>query len=283
MMSLNRTSKVVWTLIGLLLMAVALSYAQEPPKTVATQAQAKAMARRAAIEDGYRQLAETIYGIRLDAYTTVRNFVTENDVIYSRVRAVIAGARVVDTEYMGDGTCKVKMELRIRDLQKALRKRFPYSSDRIRVIGVGVLNPVEEPTPIPAPPPAEEEWEELIISATGKGVPPEDIKDPAQRKLMAERAAFLDAVRQLGENIQGVYIDSKTTVRDFVTQSDEIRSKFEGWIKGAKKTMVRELPDGTVEVDVELELRGLRDILHLPAEKPAPHKHEEHEEHEHHE
>ncbi|MCX7765096.1 MAG: LPP20 family lipoprotein [Candidatus Sumerlaeia bacterium] len=246
---------------SLLFFVLTVSFAQDSPKTVATEAQAKAMARRAAIADGYRQLAEIVNGIQLDSRTTVRNFITENDEINSRVKAVIRGARIVDTEYLEDGTCKVRMELRIRDLHKALRRSFSYPSDRIRVIGVGVPNPVEEPSPTPAPTPEEEEWEDLIISATGKGVPPADITDPAQRRIMAERAAYLDAVRLLGENIKGVYINSNTTVKDFVTQNDEIRAKFEGWIKGAKKTMVRELPDGTVEVDVEMPLSGLRNII----------------------
>lgn len=261
--------KVVELLVfSFLLFILTSGFAQESPKKVATEAQAKAMARRAAIADGYRQLAEIVNGIQLDSRTTVRNFITENDEINSRVKAVIRGARIVDTEYLEDGTCKVRMELRIRDLHKALRRTFSYPSDRIRVIGVGVLNPVEEPTPTPAPTPEEEEWEDLIISATGKGVPPADITDPAQRRVMAERAAYLDAVRLLGENIKGVYINSNTTVKDFVTQNDEIRAKFDGWIKGAKKTMVRELPDGTVEVDVEMPLSGLRDIIR-PAATPA--------------
>lgn len=256
------------TLTTAILLSGLLGYAQEPPKQVASPAQAKAMARRAAIEDGYRQLAEIVYGIHIDSQTTVRNFVTESDTINSRVRAVMRGARIGDTEYLADGTCKVKLELRIRDLQRALRKKFAYPSDRIRVVGVGVLNPVEEPTATLPPAPAEEDWQDLIISATGKGMSPTDRTGTAEGRLLAERAAYLDALRQLGENIQGVHIKSDTTVKDFITKNDEIRSKFEGWLRGAKKTMVRELPDGTVEVDVEMPLSGLQDIL--PPPRPVP-------------
>ncbi|MCD6385040.1 LPP20 family lipoprotein [Candidatus Sumerlaeota bacterium] len=260
----------VWIIAGIfLLVSAGLCFAQPPAKTktVKTKAQARLMARRAAIEDGYRQIAEIVYGIRLDSHTTVRDFITQNDQIRSRVRGIIRHARIVDTEYLPDGVCKVKMELRIRDLHRALRRKFAYCSDRIRVIGFGAPNPVEEPTPVPPPPEEEEEWEELIISATGSGVPPEDKKGTPQGRLLAERAAYLDALRNLAENIKGVHIDSRTTVRDFITQKDVIQSQFETWIKGAKKTMVRELPDGTVEVDVEMPLKGLRRIIR-PERKP---------------
>ena len=71
---------------------------------------------------------------------------------------------------------------------------------------------------------------------------------------MAERAAYLDAVRNLAENVKGVQITSRTTFADFVTKDDEVQSHFDGWIRGARKTMVREFPDGVVEVDVEIAL-----------------------------
>ncbi len=239
-------------------------HAAPTPKTVDTKAQAQLMARRAAIEDGYRQLAEIIHGIRLDSRTSVRNFITEDDRIRSRVNGVIYAARIVDTEYLPDGVCKVKMEVRIRDLHRVLQRRFAYPSDRIRVIGLGVPNPVAEPTPLPPPPPEEEteDWTGLIISATGTGLAPEDMKGTPQGRLMAERAAYLDAVRNLAENVKGVYITSETIVEDFITQSDRISSEFEGWIQGARKTMIRELSDGSVEVDVEMPLQGLRDIIY---------------------
>jgi hypothetical protein len=230
-------------------------------KVVQSESQAKLMARRAAIEDGYRQIAEIVYGIRLDSRTTVRDFVTQEDVINSRVRGVIMAARVMGTEYDPDGMCKVKMEVRVRELQKALGRKFAYPSDRIRVVGTGAPNPVAKPTPGP-PPPQEEayEWEELVLSATGTGLAPDNIKDTPRGRLLAERAAYVDAIRNLAENIKGVQLTSTTTVLDFVTQSDDIETRFEGWVHGAKKTVVRAYPDGTVEVEVELPMQGFYDI-----------------------
>lgn len=75
-----------------------------------------------------------------------------------------------------------------------------------------------------------------------------------QQKLMARRAAILDGYRQLLETLEGVRIDSSTTVKDFVTVSDEVKTAMQGYIHGAQVTSTRYLSDGTCEVDVQVEL-----------------------------
>ncbi len=240
-----------------------LSIGQEKTKTVATEQQAKLMAKRAAQEDAYRNLAETIYGIVLESQTTVKDFITQNDTIKSRVSAVIRGAEVVRTEWKEDGTCEVEMHLKVVTLHKALQKQFAYVGDTIKAIGYGAPNPVSEDEAKKVADQykaSEDEWALLIIKANGTGAPPKDASGP-QARMMAQRAAQLDALRNLGENILGVEISSKTYVKDFVTQNDEIKSKFEGYIQGAKVTEVRELEDGSVEVTVEIALAGLKIII----------------------
>jgi hypothetical protein len=78
---------------------------------------------------------------------------------------------------------------------------------------------------------------------------------------MAERAAKLDALRNLAEKVYGVRIDSTTTVQNFVTQNDQVRADVEVFLKGAEVTETRYKPDGSVEVDVTLDLRGLWGVL----------------------
>ena len=71
----------------------------------------------------------------------------------------------------------------------------------------------------------------------------------AAQKAMARRAAELDAYRKMSETIKGFQITSKTTVKDFVTESDEIQAQFQTFIRGIR--IVGEPvynPDGTVEV-----------------------------------
>lgn len=245
----------------LIMASLTLSYAQT---RVQTPQQAKLMAKRAATNDAQRNLAETIYGIRLDSKTTVRNYITENDVIRTQVHAIVQGARVTDTKWDRDGTCTVKMEVPVAVLQRTLRRRFGYNSDVIRVIGQGVPNPVESPTPAAFLLSPEESWYTLVIKATGSGTAPKDMADTPQGKLMAERAAYADALRQLGENVMGVHITSRTTVRNMVTENDEINTKFQSFLQNARRVETRHLEDGICEVDLEIPLESLRPYIIRP-------------------
>lgn len=64
-------------------------------------AQAKLMARRAAVVDGQRNLLETIYHLSVDSNTTVENTVLTSDVIQTKVSGILSGARVVSEEFDG--------------------------------------------------------------------------------------------------------------------------------------------------------------------------------------
>ena len=80
-------------------------------------------------------------------------------------------------------------------------------------------------------------------------------KHPPAERLKAKRAAELDAYRKLMERIYGLNITSTTTVKDFVTESDVVRTHLEGQLKGARITSVVYAEDGVVEVKMEVTLR----------------------------
>jgi hypothetical protein len=80
------------------------------------------------------------------------------------------------------------------------------------------------------------------------------VKATGQQKLMARRAAILDGYRLLLESLHGVRIDSKTTVKDFVTQDDQINAATSGFVRGAQISAARYLQDGTCEVEMYIEL-----------------------------
>jgi hypothetical protein len=80
-----------------------------PPANVQNPSQAKALARRAAIVEAYRNLAETIYGVRVDSQTTVRNLALANDIVISRVSGIVEGARIVRELPQKDGSYQVVM------------------------------------------------------------------------------------------------------------------------------------------------------------------------------
>ena len=110
--------------------------------------------------------------------------------------------------------------------------------------------PVQEP----AQQPVQEQWVPVVLRATGGGAPPDKALNPAQARLMTERAAKLDAYRNLLERAYGVAIRSNSTVKEFVLQNDTIRSRVEAYIRGAKVVDTRHLEDGGVEVEMEVTL-----------------------------
>jgi hypothetical protein len=80
------------------------------PANTISPAQAKALAKRAAIADAYRLLAEKIYGVKVEGDDYIRNMVVKRTTVRTHVAAMICNARIVDTG-MKDGIYEVEMEL----------------------------------------------------------------------------------------------------------------------------------------------------------------------------
>jgi len=99
-------------------------------------------------------------------------------------------------------------------------------------------------------------WTTNEVYATGIGAPPLHPVNAAQAHAMAERAAFLVALRNLLETVKGVRVDSESVVENFMTRSDVIRTKVDGMVKGARTVKTQYLSDGSVEVLVALSLKG---------------------------
>jgi hypothetical protein len=219
--------------------------------------QKRLMARRAAKADALRNLAEMIYGVRIDSRTTVRDFVTESDVIKARLRAVIQGAQEVDYRELPDGSAEVTVEITLGQVRDILGRDLDYDYRTFRATGNGAPPGQYQPT-TSAPAPVNGG----LLRAKGNGVEPNDPSmSPAERGLMAKRAAKIDALRNLMEQAYGVRIDSNTTVRDFVTQSDDMRARATAYIQGAQVLSERQLPDGSYEVEVGVDTDGLRRVF----------------------
>lgn len=100
-------------------------------------------------------------------------------------------------------------------------------------------------------------YQDGYIEAVGIGAPPEQAYGKPNARPMALRAAQVDAYRNLLETVQGVQIDSKTTVKDFVVESDVINTAISGMVKGAQVLKKEYMSDGTVEVTVRMPLSGV--------------------------
>jgi hypothetical protein len=99
-------------------------------------------------------------------------------------------------------------------------------------------------------------WTDGYIEAVGIGAPPQRNIGMPQARPMALRAAQVDAYRNLLEVVNGVRVDSTTTIRDFTVESDIINTQVQGIVKGAKTMKQEYLSDGTVEVTVRMPMAG---------------------------
>jgi hypothetical protein len=99
-------------------------------------------------------------------------------------------------------------------------------------------------------------WTVGEITATGIGAPPAQPANAAQARAMAERAAFVVALRNLLEIVKGVRVDSESVVENFMVKSDVIRTRVDGTVKGARIVKTQYMSDGSVEVRVVMPLKG---------------------------
>jgi hypothetical protein len=73
-----------------------------------------------------------------------------------------------------------------------------------------------------------------------------------QQKLMAMRAAQVDAYRNLAEQVRGFRVWGNTSVSAFATQNDSVRTYVDAFIQGARVVNTASIGDGNYEVTVEL-------------------------------
>ncbi len=108
------------------------------------------------------------------------------------------------------------------------------------------------------------DWTTGVVEAVGIGAPPAKPINMAQARAMAKRAAVIVARRNLLEIIKGVRIDSMTLVKDFVVQSDIIRSQVDGYLERSQIIDIAYMSDGSVEATVAMNMRGGFANLMLP-------------------
>ncbi|MDH4079545.1 MAG: LPP20 family lipoprotein [Nitrospira sp.] len=111
-------------------------------------------------------------------------------------------------------------------------------------------------------------WTAGIATARGIGIPPKNPVNSLQAKEMTRKAAWAVALANLLEVVKGVHVDSTTTVNNYVATNDEVRTRVEGFIKGARLVKEDPLPDGSYETTVEMKLAGEFSELVVPKTDP---------------
>ncbi|MEO0073876.1 MAG: hypothetical protein ABIK43_04365 [candidate division WOR-3 bacterium] len=102
------------------------------------------------------------------------------------------------------------------------------------------------------------DWSGRTVRATGSGIADPGITNPAQARLMAERAAVVNAQRNLLEIVKGVRINSDTRVENYMTRYDLVSSSVEGVVVGARQVGPAQWDSvrGVAQVELELALVG---------------------------
>jgi hypothetical protein len=109
-------------------------------------------------------------------------------------------------------------------------------------------------------------WSRGVIQAKGIGVLHNKLPDHVKARSTALKNARLDACRKLLEVAKGIRIDGTILVGDYEGKNDIIMSKIESMVKHAEVVKKEYFSDGTVEVTMEINLRGGFAQLVLPEE-----------------
>jgi hypothetical protein len=82
-----------------------------------------------------------------------------------------------------------------------------------------------------------------------------------QRRLMAIRAARMDAMRMLTEQVHGLTVQGDTQVSENVVQSDVFRASLAGLIAGARTVKIEPKGSDTYAVTLEIDRGTIRQLL----------------------
>ncbi len=86
------------------------------PMNTSSPAQAYALAKRAAVADAYRLVAEKVKGVRVDGQDLIKNMMVKRSTVRTSVAAMVRNANIVETTFK-EGLCEVEMEILISHSQ----------------------------------------------------------------------------------------------------------------------------------------------------------------------
>ncbi len=108
-------------------------------------------------------------------------------------------------------------------------------------------------------------WSSKTVTATGSGVSSMKDGSIAKARLAAERAAKLEALRNMVETIQGMQISGTRSAAD-VMSNGEIKSRITGMAQGFRVVDTKYYSDGSVEVIVSMPIDAT--LTNTLVEKP---------------
>jgi hypothetical protein len=97
-------------------------------------------------------------------------------------------------------------------------------------------------------------WTTKVIKVKGYGVGPGKVKELGRRKLMAQRAAEMDAQRKLLEAVKGVQVTSYTNIDNMARKNHAVNTKVSGMLRGMRVVGVTYSNDGSCTVTMEINI-----------------------------
>ena len=125
-------------------------------------------------------------------------------------------------------------------------------------VGAVPLNDYVAPTKVLA---AQYQMNNSVETIIAEGYGRMPVNMPAgSAKVLARRAAVVEAQRNLLESVKGVAVDSETTVENFMLKSDIIHTKVNGIITGARVVSEEMQPDGVYKVTMAVPVYGVGSV-----------------------
>lgn len=187
---------------------------------------------RAAELDATRILAERIMGLSLDGKTSVKNLAAADDTVKGVLAATLKGVKTVGKPtFHEDGRVEVIRAVKTRTLVESLVQKLGTKASTV----------------------VRETITEEIDALGNAAIPGSD----GHARVMAKRAAELDAYRRLAERVAGVDITAESTMRDFAVEHDEIKAGMSNLIKSAEIVAISYMDDNSAEVTARLKVEPL--------------------------
>lgn len=108
---------------------------------------------------------------------------------------------------------------------------------------------------------AETDWEKAVVRAKGYGVAGDQIQNEARARILAREAAKTMAQRNLLEQIEGVNLNSTQKISGAQVESDVIKKRISGTLRGARVVEEKEVSQGSYMVVMEVKLYGKNGVM----------------------
>ncbi len=93
-----------------------------------TEVQRYLLSERAAVIDGYRQLAEKLQGFIVTTLSKSGNYIVNMDLVKVQTESLIRGAEIVEINHNDNGVCTAKIRIQIPNKENIISSYSQYSN-----------------------------------------------------------------------------------------------------------------------------------------------------------